>query len=102
MEPVSQPFTFELCAETLDACRVARAGGAHRLELCTDLRVGGLTLGNAAELARRTGSRHFHASLRAHLGDRAPRSLQGRIEALIALLAEAIEPVLSHAGTEPR
>ncbi len=40
---MSRPFTFELCAETLDACRVARAGGAHRLELCTDLRVGGLT-----------------------------------------------------------
>ncbi len=40
---MSYPFTFELCAETLDACRVARAGGAHRIELCTDLRVGGLT-----------------------------------------------------------
>ena len=235
MEPVSQPFTFELCAETLDACRVARAGGAHRLELCTDLRVGGLTpaldlvqaavrtsglpvhvllrpsadsfgyspevyaaiahsmgeakaagaagfvlgllqpdgsidrertralvelaaplpvtfhrafdatpdlyaaledaisigcarvltsggaedvlagastlarlveqagsrievavgggltLCNAAEVARRTGSRHFHASLRAHAADGAPRSLQGRIEAMLAILAERLD-----------
>lgn len=40
---MSDPVIFELCAETLDACRVARAGGAHRIELCTDLRVGGLT-----------------------------------------------------------
>ena len=40
---MSHPFTFELCAETLEACRVARAGGAHRIELCTDLQVGGLT-----------------------------------------------------------
>ena len=34
---------FELCAETLEACRVAAAGGAHRIELCTALAIGGLT-----------------------------------------------------------
>ncbi len=37
------PFIFELCAETHHAAGAARAGGAHRIELCTDLAVGGLT-----------------------------------------------------------
>ena len=243
---MSRPFTFELCAESLDACRVARAGGAHRLELCTDLRVGGLTpplslieaavgcsglpvhvllrptaasflysssvyaaiadsmqqarragaagfvlgllqsdgtvdrehtralvelagplpvtfhrafdttphladaledvistgcsrgltsggadevragassltrlvvqagsriqvavgggltLENAAELVRRTGSRHYHASLRAPATDGATDSLQGRIAAMVGILAEAGEPVGSVRGTELR
>lgn len=40
---MNRPIVFELCAETLDACLAARAGGADRLELCTALKVGGLT-----------------------------------------------------------
>ena len=35
--------TFELCAETISACLAASAGGAHRIELCSSLEVGGLT-----------------------------------------------------------
>jgi copper homeostasis protein len=34
---------FELCAETIDACLAAKEGGAHRIELCSGLREGGLT-----------------------------------------------------------
>jgi copper homeostasis protein len=34
---------FELCAESLPACLAARDGGAHRIELCSALREGGLT-----------------------------------------------------------
>jgi copper homeostasis protein len=34
---------FELCAETIDACLAARAGGAHRIELCSELSEGGVT-----------------------------------------------------------
>ncbi len=34
---------FELCAETIDACLAARDGGAHRIELCSGLREGGIT-----------------------------------------------------------
>lgn len=34
---------FELCVETLEACVAAREGGADRVELCRELRVGGLT-----------------------------------------------------------
>jgi copper homeostasis protein len=34
---------FELCAETLPDCLAARDGGAQRIELCSNLDVGGLT-----------------------------------------------------------
>ena len=34
---------FELCGETLQAARAAEAGGADRMELCSNLRVGGVT-----------------------------------------------------------
>jgi copper homeostasis protein len=34
---------FELCAETLPACLAAREAGAHRIELCSALDLGGLT-----------------------------------------------------------
>lgn len=34
---------FELCAQTSEACADAQRGGAARIELCSDLEVGGLT-----------------------------------------------------------
>jgi copper homeostasis protein len=36
-------YLFELCAESLNSARVAEAGGADRIELCADLRIGGVT-----------------------------------------------------------
>jgi copper homeostasis protein len=36
-------IVFELCAETIDACLVAKEGGADRIELCSALSEGGLT-----------------------------------------------------------
>jgi len=39
----SRKIVFELCAETIDACLVAREGGADRIELCTALSESGLT-----------------------------------------------------------
>lgn len=36
-------ITFELCAETADACLAARHGGADRIELCSALSEDGLT-----------------------------------------------------------
>jgi copper homeostasis protein len=36
-------IVFELCAEGIDACLVARDGGASRIELCSALSEGGLT-----------------------------------------------------------
>jgi copper homeostasis protein len=40
-------ITFELCAETLDACLAARQGGADRIELCSALSEDGLTPSHA-------------------------------------------------------
>lgn len=34
---------FELCVDTIDGCRVARDGGAARIELCSGLSEGGVT-----------------------------------------------------------
>ena len=36
-------ITFELCAETMQACLAAREGGANRIELCSALSEDGLT-----------------------------------------------------------
>ncbi|HUX44734.1 MAG TPA: copper homeostasis protein CutC [Terracidiphilus sp.] len=36
-------FLFELCAETLDAAQAAERGGADRIELCSQLEIGGVT-----------------------------------------------------------
>ena len=40
---MSREIIFEVCAETIDACIAARAGGADRIELCSALSEGGLT-----------------------------------------------------------
>jgi len=40
-------ITFELCAETLQACLAARKGGANRIELCSSLSEDGLTPSHA-------------------------------------------------------
>ena len=36
-------FLFELCGESLEAAKVGEAGGADRIELCAELRIGGVT-----------------------------------------------------------
>ena len=36
-------YRFELCAESLEAAQAAQAGGADRLELCTELAISGVT-----------------------------------------------------------
>lgn len=36
-------FLFELCVESLGAAQVAETAGAHRIELCSQLEVGGVT-----------------------------------------------------------
>ncbi len=65
-----QEIVFELCAESLEACLIAKAGGAARIELCADLRVDGLTPGHALvqEAVRRSGLPIFML-LRPRAGD---------------------------------
>ena len=46
LSPV-QDIVFELCAESLDACLLAKTSGAARIELCSDLNVDGLTPSHA-------------------------------------------------------
>jgi len=36
-------FLFELCAETVQAAQAAELGGADRIELCSQLPIGGVT-----------------------------------------------------------
>ncbi len=38
-----QPIVFELCVESLEACQTGQASGVDRIELCSDLRVGGVS-----------------------------------------------------------
>ena len=63
-------ITFELCAESLDACLLARSAGVDRIELCADLQTEGLTPshGLLREAIRSSGLPVF-ALLRPRTGD---------------------------------
>src|SRR6185437_8569001 len=63
-------IVFELCAESIDACLVARDGGANRIELCSALSEGGLTPshGLIREAVDRSGL-PVHVLLRPRGGD---------------------------------
>jgi copper homeostasis protein len=63
-------IVFELCAESVDACLAAYAGGAHRIELCTALSEGGLTPshGLIREVVQKSGL-PVHVLLRPRGGD---------------------------------
>ena len=65
-----RPLVFELCAENLAACLAAKAGGAHRIELCSALSEGGLTpsLGLIRQAVERRGP-PVHVLLRPRAGD---------------------------------
>jgi len=63
-------IVFELWAESVDACLAARAGGAHRIELCTALSEGGLTpsYGLLNEAVKKSGL-PVHVLIRPRGGD---------------------------------
>ena len=63
-------ITFELCAETLQACLAAREGGADRIELCSALSAEGLTPSHAfIKAAIERSGLPVHVLLRPRAGD---------------------------------
>lgn len=83
---MKKSYRFELCAETLDAAIAAQQGGADRLELCTDLRVSGLT--PSAELLAAT-LRHVSIPVHVLIRPRAGNFVYN--EAEFALMARQID-----------
>lgn len=68
--PLSNVREFEICVETLQACKAARDGGADRIELCAALSEGGVTPSTGmlrASLA--TGGPPVHVLLRPRAGN---------------------------------
>ena len=65
-----QEIVFELCAESLEACLIAKAAGAARIELCRALDVDGLTPDySLVEQAVRQSGLPVHMLLRPRAGD---------------------------------
>jgi copper homeostasis protein len=67
---LTRSITFELCAETLEACLTAAPGGANRIELCSHLELEGLTPEDDLILnAVARSELPVHAMLRPRAGD---------------------------------
>src|ERR1700722_2849065 len=63
-------LVLEICVESVDHAVAAERGGAHRIELCTDLASGGIT--PSAELmrtVRRQARIPIHVLIRPRAGD---------------------------------
>jgi copper homeostasis protein len=70
LESIMSSVFFELCIESMDAAHAAVAGGANRIELCSELHRGGVT--PASELAAmdfRSLSIPVHVLIRPRSGD---------------------------------
>lgn len=66
----AQPIVFELCSESLEACLIAKAAGAHRIELCAALELDGLTPSHALlRAAVRESGLPVYMLLRPRAGD---------------------------------
>jgi len=66
----TQEIVFELCAESVEACVAAEAGGAHRIELCSALVVDGLTPSHGlVKLAHERCTLPIHVLVRPRAGD---------------------------------
>lgn len=64
-------YTFEVCANSVESCLTAQAGGANRVELCAGIPEGGTTpsygdIAVARELLKET---HLHVIIRPRGGD---------------------------------
>lgn len=74
-------YQFEVCANSVESCLAAQAGGAHRVELCAGIPEGGTTppygdIATARELLTRT---RLHIIIRPRGGDFLYSDLEQRI-----------------------
>lgn len=75
-----EEFRFEICANGVESCLAAQAGGADRVELCAGIPEGGTTpsygeIKQARQLLT-TGSTHLHVIIRPRGGDFVYSSLE--------------------------
>jgi copper homeostasis protein len=67
---MAAPILLEVCVETLASAVAAECGGAHRVELCSNLAVGGVTPSlELIEQVRRRISIPLHVLIRPRAGD---------------------------------
>jgi len=70
MQSSSNPFLFEVCANSVASCIAAQEGGAHRVELCDNLYEGGTTPSAACiQFARNHLTIGLHVLIRPRGGD---------------------------------
>jgi copper homeostasis protein len=86
-----QKFQFEVCANSVESCIKAQAGGADRVELCSGLSLGGITPSYATiKEARKLLDIKLHVIIRPRGGDFHYSSLDLRIMEKDIQLAELI------------
>jgi copper homeostasis protein len=67
---MSSRYVLEICIESLRAAEAAERGGAHRIELCSELSVGGVTADEEfAKAVRQSVRLPLHMMIRPRAGD---------------------------------